>query len=130
MTRWLLVAALAAGCAGPKPAVVHPVEGGTIASHTNCAKADDVPLDVLTNHLLFGLEHRLERSRRQLTLAGRAALRTRLDATLDGVLVALDVVVLRKDGCTHDMVLIAPPDRIARLEPEFEHFLGRFEAKR
>jgi hypothetical protein len=125
-----LLVLLLAGCATPRPIVLHPVEDGTIASHASCADADDVPLDVLTNHLLFGLEHKQERSRRPLTLDGRAALRTRLEATLDGVPVALDLVVLRKDGCTHDLMLIAPPDRLSRLEPAFERFVARFEAKR
>ena len=129
MRRWLL-ALLAAGCTAPRPTVIHPVAGGTIASHASCADADDVPLDVLTNHLLFGLEHKQERSRRPLTLDGRAALRTRLEATLDGVPLALDVVVMRKDGCTHDLMLIAPRGDLARLEPEFERFVARFEAKR
>lgn len=100
-------------------------DGGTIAANATCGDADDVPLDVLTNHLLFGIEDKRERGRLPLQLAGRAGLRTRLDGTLDGVRVALDLVVLKKDGCTFDLMLIAPPG--TRREPDFDRFVASFE---
>jgi hypothetical protein len=110
--------------AGDAAAAYHHEGGGTIAASSTCGPADDVPLDVLTNHLLFGVEHKQERSRVPFTLAGRAALRTRLDGTLDGVPVSLDVVVLKKDGCTHDLMLIAPRSASALREPDFDRFVS------
>jgi hypothetical protein len=102
-------------------------EGGTIDAHANCHDADDAPLDVLTNHLLFWLEHKEERSHVRFTLAGRAAMRTRLDAVVDGVRVALDVVVLSKNHCVYDLVLIAAPEKWAQLKPDFDQFVGKFD---
>ena len=137
--RPLALALLVAGCATARPATLgdewRPVraggfrhaDGGTIAANKVCGDADDVPLDVLTNHLLFGVEHKREHARTPLTLAGRAALRTRLDATLDGVAVALDLVVLKKDGCTYDLMLIARPDALARRQPDFDRFVAGFQ---
>src|SRR5258708_3739782 len=58
--------------------------GGTILANAFCEGIDDVPLDVLTNHLLFGIEARADEAREELNLDGRAALRTRLTGKLDG----------------------------------------------
>ena len=104
----------------------HHDGGGTIAANATCDKADDVPLDVLTNHLLFGIDDRREQTRTPITIDGRAALRTRLDGKLDGVPVALELVVLKKDGCTYDLLLIASPGAFAQREPEFTRFVAGF----
>jgi hypothetical protein len=104
----------------------HHPGGGTIALDVTCSDADDVPLDVLTRHLLIGIDPRQERSRTTLTVDGRGALRTRIDGQLDGVPVSLDLVVLKKDGCTYDLVLIAPPSLLAQRQPEFARFIGSF----
>jgi hypothetical protein len=141
---WLLPLVLACGCAAPRYRVTPPAAGwqrvgtpgdsvafshpagGTMAAHATCQDAEDVPLDVLTNHLLFGVEQRRERSRVPTTVSGRGALRTRLTGTLDGVPVGLDLVVLKKDGCTYDLLLIAAPGTIAARQPEFERFVAGF----
>jgi hypothetical protein len=104
----------------------HHARGGTILAHATCANRADVSLDVLTNHLLFGIEDRREVSRAVLALDGRAALRTRLDGTLDGVPVALDLVVLKKDGCTYDLGLAASPAVLPQRQADFERFFRAF----
>jgi hypothetical protein len=104
----------------------HHESGGTIAANVHCDDYKDVPLDVLTNHLLFGIENKHERSRTALVLDGRAALRTRLEGTLDGVTVALDVVVMKKDGCTYDLALIAPPAVAELREGDFDRAIVSF----
>jgi hypothetical protein len=147
----LLVLALAGACAAPRLEVPAPTggwkaapareggvayhhakAGGTIAANRTCEDVEDVPLDVLTNHLLIGVEERKEASRRPLTVAGRGALRTRLDGKIDGVPVGLDLVVLKKDGCVYDLMLVGSPQRVEALAPEFERFVARFapEARR
>ncbi len=108
----------------------HHKDGGTISAHGSCERAEDVPLDVLTNHLLIGVESRFERSRRTLTLDGRAALRTRIDAELDGVPVALDLVVVKKDGCVYDLAMVASRAAFAARRPDFDHFVVAFAVER
>jgi hypothetical protein len=100
--------------------------GGTIYANVECDKTDDAPLDVLTNHLLFGVDIKDER-RKEITLAGRKALRTRVQGEVDGVPVHLDTVVLMKNGCTYDLALIAAPERFAEVEEEFDRFVAGFE---
>ena len=102
----------------------HHAGGGTIVSARSCSDGDDVPLDVLTTHLLLGIEGRVERDRRAFVLDGRAALRTRLDATLDGVPVALDLIVLKKDGCTVDLYLVAPRAAYDERRADFDRFVS------
>jgi hypothetical protein len=107
----------------------HHTDGGTLAVNATCDKADDVPLHVLTNHLLFGIDDRREQTRTPITVDGRAALRTRLEGRLDGVQVELELVVLKKDGCTYDLLLIARPGSFALREPEFARFVAGFSQR-
>jgi hypothetical protein len=107
----------------------HHASGGTIAAGVTCGDGDDVPLDVLTNHLLFGVSDRRERARTSMFVDGRAALRTRLEGTVDGVAIALDIVVLKKDGCTCDLLLIASPQVMAQRQPDFERLIAAFRSR-
>jgi hypothetical protein len=104
----------------------HHPQGGTIAAGLSCDDADDVPLDVLINHLLIGIEQRREQPRLPLVVAGRAALRARLVGALDGVRVAMDLVVLKKDGCTYDLMLVSAPELYPRRRADFERFVAAF----
>jgi hypothetical protein len=102
-------------------------DGGTIFANRLCSSAEDVPLDVLTNHLFFDMKIAREISREEITLAGRAALRTHVIAELDGVPVELDLVVLKKDGCTYDMALVSDQNSYQDRRADFEVFLRGFE---
>jgi hypothetical protein len=104
----------------------HHDQGGTILAHATCEARGDASLDVLTNHLLFGIEEPRERSRTPLSLDGRRALRTRVDGALDGVPIALDLVVLKKDSCTFDLELASSPEVFARRQADFERFFFGF----
>jgi hypothetical protein len=108
------------------PLAFHHHEGGSISAHGSCEGSDDVPLDVLTNHLVIGLESRRELERRHIVVDGRAALRTRFDAALDGVPVALDFVVLKKDGCVYDLTLVTQRERFDVRVPDFDGFVNGF----
>ncbi|HWV36896.1 MAG TPA: hypothetical protein VN033_00280 [Vulgatibacter sp.] len=84
-------------------------QGQVVAVNGVCSGHGDPSLKVLTDHLLFGFEDRVVEARDELRLAGRAALRTRASATLDGVPVELELTVLKKDGCVYDLTYTAPP---------------------
>ena len=102
-------------------------DGGTIFANRMCQSDEDVPLDVLTNHLFFDMKIEREISRKEITIAGRAALRTHVIAKLDGVPVELDIVVLKKNGCTYDMALVADREAFQQRSPDFESFLRGFD---
>ena len=84
-------------------------EGGRlIAVNAVCDGHGDPSLKVLTDHLLLGFESREIIEREELRLDGRGALRTRANASLDGVPVELEMTLVKKDGCVYDLIYTAP----------------------
>lgn len=82
----------------------------TIAVNGRCGvDGDDVPLASLTQHLFLQFTERELKSQEELTLDGRAAMRTELLGKLDGVPKHFIVYVLKKDGCVYDFWRIADP---------------------
>lgn len=83
----------------------------TIAINARCGKdADDVPLEALTQHLFLQFTEKSELSSEKFMLDGREALKTDSEAKLDGVPRHFRTVVLKKDGCVYDFLLIAEPN--------------------
>ena len=101
---------------GPIPGAWHPIEAdgtllafrddqasATLALNGRCGMdGDDVPLPSLTQHLFLQFTERQQKSQQELTLDGRAALRTELVGKLDGVPKQFLVYVLKKDNCVYD----------------------------
>jgi len=101
---------------GPVPAGWHAIEAdgtllafrddqsaATLALNGRCGvDGDDVPLPSLTQHLFLQFTDRQQQAQQELTLDGRAALRTELTGKLDGVPKQFLVYVLKKDGCVYD----------------------------
>jgi hypothetical protein len=108
---------------GPVPSAWHAIEAdgtllafrdeqgaATVAVNGRCGiDGDDVPLPSLTQHLFLQFTEREQKSQQELTLDGRAALRTELVGKLDGVPKQFLVYVLKKDGCVYDFWRISEP---------------------
>jgi hypothetical protein len=101
--------------------------GGVIEANATCRDdADAAPLSALTRQLLIGYTERRIDAQETVPLAGREALRTRATAKLDGVPMALDLYVLKRNGCIFDLSYAAPPHGWARGEPDFARFVDGF----
>jgi hypothetical protein len=101
--------------------------GAVLEANATCRDdAEAAPLSALTRQLLIGYTERSIHSEETIALAGREALRTRLDAKLDGVPVSLDLVVLRRNGCIYDFSYAAAPERFAAGKGDFDRFFGGF----
>ncbi len=104
----------------------------TIAINARCGKdADDVPLTALTHHLFLHFTDISMLDQREFTMDGRAALRTEAIAKLDGVAQHFVVVVLKKNGCVYDFMLITPPGSAGSESSEqsvrvFDRFVADF----
>jgi hypothetical protein len=97
----------------------------TIAVNGRCGRdGDDVPLEALTHHLFLHFTDRKLIAQQRFELDGRAALRTELTAALDGVPLYYRVVVLKKDTCVYDFLLMSPSGAGTA---EFDRFVGGFE---
>ncbi len=89
-------------------------DGQVLAMNATCRDYGDPSLDVLTHHLLMGFTDRWEKSKETKAIDGREAMISRYDAKLDGVEVELEVAVLKKDGCVHDFMYVAPKGQLRR----------------
>ena len=92
--------------------------------------SDDAPLLALTNHLVMGTTEREIASQETVQFDAREALRTVMHAKLDGVEMAYDIWVTKKDGCVFDFVYLTTPARFDAGRPAFERFVGGFHTER
>ncbi len=100
----------------------------TIALGARCGKdGDDVPLTALTQHLFLQFTDREPGEQKEITLDGRAALRSTLSAKLDGVPKTFVVIVLKKDLCVYDFLWIKDHS-LAGESTEFDRFVDGFHA--
>lgn len=105
----------------------HDGIGAVVQVNATCDPFQDTPLTSLTNHLLIGFTDRDYVSSDLVPLDGREALRSHVVAELDGVPRELLLYVMKKNECTYDFALIAPPDESYRqAEPAFEGFVRGF----
>jgi hypothetical protein len=108
----------------------HPELGAVVQVNATCDPFQDVPLRALINHLLIGFTDREFLGSDRIPLDDREALRSHLTARLDGVERELLLYVLKKDECTYDFALVAPPgERYRRAEPDFERFVAGFSTR-
>ena len=101
--------------------------GSVILGYASCRDdAEATPLSSLTAHLLVGYSDRRERSSELIAFAQREALRSVIDAKLDGVPVVLDLYVLKRDGCIFDLCFVARPASYDAGLPDFRRFVEGF----
>jgi hypothetical protein len=82
---------------------------GSILVNARCKDVADAPLVALTNQLLAGTTERAFEVEETIPFDGREARHTRVKAKLDGVEMAYDIYVLKKDGCLYDFVFVTKP---------------------
>ncbi len=107
-----------------------PDTRGTIHVDHSCARDNDTPLSALVQHLLLGFTAREFVSEETIPFDGREARHVVLRARLDGVPRALELYVMKKDGCVFDLGYVAPPDRFEQGRPRFEAFVRGFRTTR
>ncbi len=109
---------------------VHVGSPHVLAMNATCDEHGDPPLDVLTTHLTFGFTDKELKLRSDKLLDGREALFSQYTAKLDGVEVELELVVVKKNGCVHDFMYVAPLGHLEDQRPAFENLLNEFTAER
>lgn len=104
-----------------------PELGAIVQVNATCDPYHDVPLTSLTQHLLIGFTDREYVSSETVPLDDREALRSHVRAKLDGVPRELLLYVMKKNECTYDFALIAPPGAsYEEAEPVYERFISEF----
>jgi hypothetical protein len=99
----------------------------SILVNARCSKADDAtPLVALTNQLVIGSTERTIVSQVTESFDGREVLHTRMLAKWDGVPMALNIFVAKKDGCTYDFVFAGALSKSEAGAVAFEKFVRGF----
>ncbi len=103
------------------------VASASILVNAQCRRADeDTPLGSLTHHLLIGTTEREQTSQAVEPFDGREVMHTKVLAKLDGVPLAFDIFVLKKDGCIYDFVYVSPREYADAGGPPFEAWVRGF----
>lgn len=97
--------------------------------HT-CERSQDTPLPALVQHLLIGFTQRTFSLEETVPFDRREARHVVLEARLDGVPRAIELYVMKKDGCVFDLGLVAPPARFAQARVAFDAFARGFRTTR
>lgn len=102
--------------------------GASVLVNARCHKPDEnTPLVALTNHLVIGSTAREIVSQEVEPFDAREALHTRLRAKWDGVPMAFDIYVMKKDGCIYDFVYMGDPTAFEPGSKDFERFVRGFK---
>jgi hypothetical protein len=99
----------------------------SVLLNARCHRPDEsTPLVALTNHLLIGSTERNVVSQEVEPFDGREALHTKMRAKWDGVPIAFDIYVTKKDGCIYDFVYMGDPSAFDGGARDFEDFVRSF----
>ena len=99
----------------------------TVLLNARCHRPDEgTPLLALTNHLVMGSTAREVVSQEAEPFDAREALHTKMRAKWDGVPIAFDMYVMKKDGCTYDFVYMGDPSSFDAGARDFESFVHGF----
>ncbi len=99
---------------------------GAIASlNSVCRPQKNATIEELSRNLFMGLPERKTLDQRQITLDDVPA----LDATVESGDIRVRAVVLKKTGCTYDLMYIAKASAFNQSLPDFDRFLKGFHAE-
>ena len=105
----------------------HQKTKATLATEALCGAAfEDLPLEILTGHLLTGLEEVKKIKEESWTLSGRKTLYTQASAGLDGVPVLLNIAVVKKNSCEFDFLSVATASGAEQITNDFLNFVKGF----
>lgn len=105
----------------------HRAYPGVIQVRSQCEEHGDSTLEQFTDHLRIDFTAWEIVEQRYLTLVGREALRTQVQAEIDGgPAVAMELTVLKKNGCLFDLSLITTPENYELSLPAYEGVVAGF----
>lgn len=100
-----------------------------ITVNSTCKDYQDATPEVLTRHLLFGIGDQKIHSQKTVSIAGREGVLTDVSGTLDGVPNHLKLLVVNRDYCTYDIMLVTPPDTFEEAVAAFDALVASFNVK-
>ena len=105
----------------------NPAYLSSISTDASCGGGvSDRRLDSLGGEVVSALEKRRLLSEEPFELDGRGALRQRVEGYQDGVMLIVDLVVVRKSGCVFDFYSVSQPEAAPQVAQDFEAFFSGF----
>ena len=103
---------------------IHPKSGSTISYLSDCSDSPDVSLKQMEITALSGLYNLkiLEQSDNYF-FSDRKALRTKAQGDVDGVVVNVELLVVKKNGCRYTFTLTGFPQTFTQAQSDFNQFL-------
>lgn len=99
----------------------------TLVLNSQCKKYDSASLETVSATLLNGIAQLDIMDKHNIEFAGREAQITTATGTLDGVPIFLKGMVLKKDGCLYDLILISSGrDQLKADSLAFDEFIKGF----
>lgn len=99
----------------------------TISTDVFCeTTAADRSLSSVASEIASSVEDRKVTKSSEFMLDGRGALREKVVGFVDGVPLAMDVVVTKKNNCAFNMAAVMPPEEVSNVAPVFEEFILGF----
>lgn len=104
----------------------NPRSGSIISVLSECTEEADPSLKILRDEVIRSLTEPKIEMEKNFAFQGREALRSQVQGRVDGVESAVDLVVLKKNGCAYILGLVATPTSIGPERPYFEEFIKGF----
>lgn len=103
----------------------HKTSGAIASLNSVCRPQKNATIEELSRSLFMGLPERKTLDQRRITLDDVPA----LDATVESGDIRVRAVVLKKTGCTYDLMYIAKTAAFDQTLPDFDRFLKGFHAE-
>lgn len=94
-----------------------------MAVSASCPAGETGPLPSLVRHLFFGLRQVKRLREGCILLDGVRGLETVVTGRWEGTPVQVRSVVVRRQGCLYDLLLVAPPEIFGARSADFDRFL-------
>jgi hypothetical protein len=112
---------------GMQVAWLEPRTVAFIQIHAQCDEHGDSSLEQYTDHLRIDWTDWNIIEQQPGKLVGREALRTLVDAELDGMPRRNEVWVVKKNGCIFDLIYSAPPEDFQAGRADFQRVVEGFQ---
>ena len=105
-------------------------DGAMIYTDSNCGRRyEDSSLESMTDHITRGIALGDPTKEKRLHLAERDALVRSWSGRLDGVAIEVGVMVLKRNDCVYDALLISPERSFERAWVQFERVYSGFRVE-
>lgn len=100
--------------------------GNTIAVLSECSESRDPSLTALESETIHALNNYKILKSQEFNFQARAARRSLVEGTVDGIAVKMDVLTFKKNSCAYTITYMGRASGFASEQEEFESFLKGF----